>query len=1101
MHRFALLLALLPALAVLAADEKPYEPKVAPASDEPARAAKKIRVPKGMTIDVWAAEPHLANPVAFCIDHKNRFYVAETFRLHQGVTDIRGHLKKAGRLDDDLACRTVEDRVAMMKRWYGKSFPDNHVHHDRIRLIEDTTGKGKADRAVVFADGFNRPEDGIGSGLLARGDTVWYTNIPTLWQLRDTKGDGKATERKALHSGYGVHFGFIGHDMHGLVMGPDGKIYFSIGDRGLNVKTKDRHLFYPDTGAVLRCNPDGSELEAFATGLRNPQELAFDDHGNLFTCDNNSDSGDRARWTFLVEGGDCGWRIGYQHDGVQGSRGPWNAEKLWHPPHAGQPAWHVPCIINLSDGPSGLVYYTGLGLPERYKGHFFLADFRGVPNGSGIRSFANKPKGAGFELTDSHEFLWNVLATDVDFGTDGAMYVSDWVSGWGLTGKGRLWKVSDPDGLKDPAVVQAKMLLAEGFEKRESAELKKLLGHADRRVRQEAQFALAARGKDSVEPLTAVAREGKSVLARLHALWGLGQIARSNAGALDGVRKLLDDKEAEVRSQAAKVLGDAKDKEASEKVAALLKDAEPRVRLFAAQALGKIGDRNAVPAIVAMARDNDDKDVYLRHAAVRALAGCADDKALAEAAKSEVVSVRRVALLAHRQLGKVEIGRFLDDADPEIVTEAARAINDAPIEGATAKLASLIERRGMSEALGYRVLNANFRQGKAENAKALARFAARSGEKEGLRVEAVRELDLWARPPGRDRIMGVWRPLPERPQEDALAAFRASMGGLFTGPSAVRKEAARVAVKFGIKDVGPALFATVADEKQPAIVRAETLLALQALKDERLEKAVELALGGKEPRLRAAGRRVLVATKPAEGLLSLADALDKGETIEKQEAFDVLGGVKGDDAERLLLKWLERLVAGKVPAEVRLDLVEAAEQSTADAVKKKLAEYEKARPKEEPFGRWRDSMNGGDVEAGRRVFLHKAETSCLRCHKAGAEGSGEVGPDLTGIGAQQKRDYLLEAVVFPNKQIAKGYESVELVLDNGKTVSGILKAEDDKEVRLMNPEGAIVVVKKARIDERRRGKSAMPEDLTKYLTRKEMRDLVEFLASLNQPKK
>src|SRR5262249_20331448 len=148
-----------------------------------------------------------------------------------------------------------------------------------------------------------------------------------------------------------VHVAFYGHDLHGLRLGPDGKLYFSIGDRGFNVQTEQRTLAYPDTGAVLRCNPDGSDLEVFATGLRNPQELAFDQYGNLFTFDNNSDSGDKARVVFVVEGGDSGWRMAYQYIESPVSRGPWNAERLWEPQWAGQPASIVPPIANLGDGP------------------------------------------------------------------------------------------------------------------------------------------------------------------------------------------------------------------------------------------------------------------------------------------------------------------------------------------------------------------------------------------------------------------------------------------------------------------------------------------------------------------------------------------------------------------------------------------------------------------------------------------------------------------------------------------------------------------------------------------------------------------------------
>jgi quinoprotein glucose dehydrogenase len=354
----------------VASQEKPYNPRIAPASGEAQQALKRIRVPAPLKADVWAAEPLLANPVAFCFDGKGRAYVAETYRLHAGVTDNRGHRYW---LDDDLASRTVADRLAMYKKHLGKKLASYGVEHDRVRMLEDTDGKGRANKATVFADGFKDAAAGIGSGVVARGGSVWYACIPDLWLLRDTDGDGKADVKKSLHYGYGVHVSFIGHDSHGLRFGPDGKLYFSIGDRGLHVETEGRTVSCPDSGAVLRCNPDGSELELVATGLRNPQELAFDQYGNLFTGDNNADGGDQARCVYVVEGGDSGWHIGYQYLRSPRALGPWNAEKLWHLRHEGQAAYLVPPLAHIASGPSGLTYNPGVTLlPERYKDHFFL---------------------------------------------------------------------------------------------------------------------------------------------------------------------------------------------------------------------------------------------------------------------------------------------------------------------------------------------------------------------------------------------------------------------------------------------------------------------------------------------------------------------------------------------------------------------------------------------------------------------------------------------------------------------------------------------------------------------------------------------------------
>jgi quinoprotein glucose dehydrogenase len=1075
-------------------EQPPYNPSINPASDQGEKAIARFKIPAGFKVDLWAAEPLLANPVCFCFDEKGRCYVAETFRLHAGVTDIRNHMDW---LDDDLASRTVDDRVEMMKRRDGKNFKSYGIHHDRVRLLEDTKGTGKADKATVFADGFNHIPDGIGAGLVARRGKVWYTCIPDLWVLQDTKGTGTADVKKSLSHGYGIHVGFLGHDLHGLRFGPDGKLYFSLGDRGLSVKTPDGLLDNPDTGAVLRCNPDGSELELFHVGLRNPQELAFDDFGNLFTMDNNSDSGDRVRWVHLIEGGDSGWRIGYQFGTPYGDRGPWNTEKMWHPRWDGQPAWIVPPLANLGDGPSGLTHYPGTGFTDKYKGHFFLADFRGGPGNSGVRTFKNEPAGASFKFVDGGQFLWNILPTDVDFGYDGGLYVADWVDGWGLPKKGRLYKITDPEGQKNPAVAEVKKLFAEGFEQRSAEELAKLLGHVDQRVRQEAQFALAERGKASAEVLAGMARANPSVLARVHAIWGLGQINQQVPVGKELVA-LTKDSEDEVRTAALRVLGDRKIEMGVPALTAALKDASPRVRLYAALGLARLGSKESLPAVVEMLRENNDKDAYLRHAGVMALSATKDETAITALGKDPLPSVRLAAVLALRRLGSLHVGDFLSDATPLVVAEAARAINDAPILPAMPNLAALIRRQGLPNEVMFRVLNACFRIGTPEMAKEVATFAARSDAPEALRVEAVKCLGDWTKPSGRDRILGIWRPLPERAPEVAASAFKSAVGGIFTGPAKVREEAVKVSVKLGIKEVGPLLAEIVKDTKLPGRVRVEALLALDTLKHATVGEVTQTALGDAEPRLRAAARSVLAKKDPMAAFELSTRALQNGETVEKQSALTLLGELKVAGAEPVLKDWLERFDAGKVTPALQLELLEAAGKRPEPGFKEWVAKFEASRASKDKVAQYRESLEGGDAAAGREVFFNKAAVSCLRCHKVGSDG-GEVGPNLSEIGSKQKRDYLLESIVDPNKVIAQGFETVILVMNSGKTVAGIIKAETPTEITLINPDGQLINVRKADVDERQKGKSPMPEDVVKHLSRRELRDLVEYLSTLRKP--
>src|SRR5262249_45665431 len=164
------------------------------------------------------------------------------------------------------------------------------------------------------------------------------------------------------------------------------------------------------------------------------QELAFDSWGNLWTGDNNADMGDQARWVYVAEGGDSGWRVGYQY---LPKGGPWLSEKLWE--KGDQAPYRLPPVDYVGHGPAGVAWNPGLGLPKRFHDHFLLCDFPGF-----IRSFAVEPRGAGFILKDLTDFAQGVLATDVDFGPDGAVYFTDWVEGWDKTEKGRIFRICDP---------------------------------------------------------------------------------------------------------------------------------------------------------------------------------------------------------------------------------------------------------------------------------------------------------------------------------------------------------------------------------------------------------------------------------------------------------------------------------------------------------------------------------------------------------------------------------------------------------------------------------------------------------------------------------
>lgn len=1086
-----------------------------------------FRIPDGIEMEVFAAEPQIASPVAICIDEKGRVYAAEEYRFNRGTPENR---TQDFFLEDDLQIDSLEDRLALYKKfedrfeggmdWFTKV-------SDQVRILEDRDGDGRADFSKIFADGFNEPLDGLAAGLIARDGDVYLTNIPNLWLLRDTDGDGKADVRKSLHRGFGVNCGFLGHDLHGLAWGPDGRLYFSVGDRGFNLKTPEgRHLYGPRRGAVFRCEADGSDLQVVHVGLRNPQELAFDEFGNLFAADNNCDKGDLSRLVYVVEGGDSGWNMAYQTIPEPYQTGPWHAEKMWHVNAPDQPAWIIPPVGALGAGPSGFSYYPGTGLSDRYRGHFFLCNYTGY---GGIESFAVDPNGAAFQIVDEHDFLKPIKATDVDFGYDGKMYIADFVNlDWsGKSLGGRIYTLFDPTRVDSDEVADVRTRFANGFKRLSDNGLISGLQHHDMRVRQRCQFELAARNSDTaltalMMSTVAVWKAGKInrpvQLQRLHAVWTIGQRLRRGASKqlLPLIRGLLvNDQDLEIRCQVARVLGEVHDQPATPWLIEMLKTDSARLRFFAAEALGRIGEPAAVDPLFDMLERNADSDLYVRHAGVIALASVADVPTLLSRVNAKSDAVRLAALLALRRTAPQNLAKFFLDPKLSIVTEAARGINDLHIDDQMPVLARFAARLQASEeplpdALIRRVINANFRLGESENAVAIVELATNRNLNAAMRSEAVSCLADWNSPGKRDRVTGYWRPVDPRPAdviqkviEGAAAALLSSADGTLL-PSVLS-----LVGQYDIQVNDGDLADWAVDENRTTETRAAVLELLAKRKAEQTPSLIQDFLSSEHSTLRTTARQLLAKSDLAAAVKSVVKAVrDDDSTVpELQACVQLLSEITRPDSDKLLASALADLVARPKSVggtwshinDLELDIVEAASKRNSGRIAETLSSYreiEKQAAIDDPLAVFKPALRGGDASNGRSIFNGHRKAQCLRCHKVNGLG-GDAGPDLSKVAERSKGDrrFLLESLVDPHAKLAKGYGTVTVVLEDGKVISGTVVSESEITLVLRTSDGKTRDIQISEIEQRAKPKSPMPP-VGNVLTLRELRDVIEYLSNL-----
>jgi len=1076
---------------------------------------------EGLKLEVWGVDSLVRDPIAIHVSDDGSIYYSRSPRRNNAEFDIRGHQDWEIR---SIALQTIEDKRNFLRTelsperssentWLkdlngdgSHDWKDMLVERNEVYQLKDSDGDGLADWSQMQVYDFHEEVTDVAGGIMKTDDALYVAAGPDMWRLMDTNGDGIMDEKKSLSHGYAIHIGFGAHGMSGVEMGPDGRIYWGIGDIGFNGKGDDGTEYkYPNRGVIARSNPDGSDFEIFAMGVRNTHEFVFDQYTNLISVDNDGDhAGEKERLVYLTRGSDSGWRINWQfgkyRDPDNNTYKVWMDEKLYLPRWEGQAAYITPPLLNYVSGPTGMVFNPGAGLGERWKDHFFVVEFVGSPASSGLHAFQLQPKGASFELTKTEKIVGSFLPTGIDFGPDGALYMADWVNGWNDKNYGRIWKLTDETAKGWALQKQTEAEIKADYKKLSEADLKSKLYFEDLRIRRKAQFELVKRGKKGAEIFQQVIQDKSNQIARIHGILGLSQLGRLNDMSMaDPLVALLKDSDPEIQAQAAKWLGDIRYSKAGKELIANLTHENARVRFFSAEALGRSKNQEAIQPLIALLESNNDEDAYLRHGVTYALSQIGKVEPLAALASHPSKAVRLGAVLALRRLESPELAKFLNDSDEYIVTEVARAIHDDfSVEAALPALGALLSTTSFqNEPLIRRAISANQRVGKDENLNHLMTYLAKPGTPEILKKETIAAIGTWAKPSLVDRVDGRYRGEVTRDP----SSIKGKVQPVLVSQASAKEEALRVE---SIKAIGKLQINESADlllsklKSDPAeVVKVQALNSLVAMNAANLSEAISFAMSDNAEAVRVAGLGLLAQTSlPNDQKVTLLTDIIKKRTLpEKQTALLTLGGLEGSKDLPVWKTILADFDAGKLPEGTWIELEEAIAATTSADLKTQFDGLLEKKAAGEAWKKYAGALADGNARRGRNIFFENQTAQCIRCHAYDDMG-GNAGPALDAIGKTLSKEELLIALVEPSKRLAPGYGTISIEMASGEKVTGTLLEEKKDSMSVKVGSDTKEILKKD-IKSSQMAASSMPPMGT-LLTKRELRDLVTYLTTLRR---
>jgi len=951
---------------------------------------------------LFASEPMLVNPTNMDIDARGRVWVTEGF-------NYRNRIHKSHPVKEE---------------------------GDRIVILEDEDGDGKADTSKVFYQG---TDINSALGILVLGNKVIVSCSPLVIMLTDTDGDDKADKKEILFSGIqGIQHD---HGAHAFVFGPDGKLYFNFGNSGERLLDKDGNPLNDKTGAVIdnsgnpfregmvfRCNMDLSELEVLGNNFRNNYEVAVDSYGTLWQSDNDDDGNQGVRINYVMEYGNFGYKDQMTGEGWRSKRtGMSDSIPLRH--------WHlndpgvVPNLLQTGAGsPTGIVLYEGNLLPEVFQGQIIHTD--AGPNV--VRSYPVKNDGAGYKATIVNVLKGNkdqwFRPSDVCVAPDGSLMVSDWydpgVGGHGVGDlkQGRIFRIA-PKGKRYDIVNPSIKTEKEAIEAFQSPNM------ATRYLGFTLLESMGSKAESGLKEMWS----STNPIFKARALWLLTKMEDKRQGYLN---EAIADKNSDIRITAIRIARNYPET-LNPILKQLSKDANPQVRREVAIALRNDNSVAAEDLWVDLALQYDGKDRWY----LEALGIGAQNKS---------------AKLYQKWLAKVG-SKWNEKAGRDIVW---RLRDDQTLD----KLVELISTSPESWDDKLRYFRAfDFHSEAARNNALLSLVKKDSKNKDQVVITALSHFsnDFATKNPEIKKMLNA-----------SLKSYKG------------KTEYLELVRKFDLKSKAREVFALALDSAQSQIgIEAFKLLMDMDKKDfivtninkSNADEVVDL----------------LGSMDDWEATNLLADMIidDSKDKVLRERALNSMG--KSRRGQRRLISIIEN---GELPASMDSLAIKVFLASGHEDLRKQASDL--LQSPELANGKTFSPINqlvkmDGDVANGEKVF----QRTCVACHQVNGKGI-DFGPKLSQIGSKLAKSALYKAILDPSEAISFGYEGVDLKMKDGTEARGYIASNTENYIELVLMGGLKNRYQKSDIETTVPMEGSLMTSMAVAMEEQELVDLVTYLEQL-----